>query len=49
LESPEQTRNEFVVDCLRQVVTSVWLTEFTPIKLYYWWISKHYVFHILIF
>jgi len=23
LESPDQTRNEFVVDCMRQVVTSV--------------------------
>jgi lipoyltransferase 1 len=23
LESPEQTRNEFLVDCMRQVVTSV--------------------------
>jgi len=44
LESPDQTRNEFVVDCMRQVVTSVWHAQFAPFKWDCWWISRNYSF-----
>ena len=44
LESPDHTRNEFVVDCMRQVVTSVWHAQFAPFEWDCWWISRNYSF-----